>query len=134
MLDQAILLVEDNPDDAYLTTRVLQRVDISNVVVKQSGEEALDYLSDNSKPMPNLILLDIRLPGIDGIEVLRKLKDGCETKDIPVVVLSSSANHKDIWPCTECHIVKYIRKPLSRADSLFIIDKLKNDAIATKNI
>src|SRR5687767_4983371 len=92
-----ILLVEDNMDDAGLTIRTLQKHHLANHLLHlQDGEEALNYLFNENQKLPRLILLDIKMPKVHGIEVLRKLKADEERKLIPVVVLTSSKEGADI--------------------------------------
>ena len=104
MKGQVILLVEDNPDDEMLTLRALKKNNILNeVVVVRDGVEALDYLFGTGayadrdlSVMPHLILLDLRLPRIEGLEVLRRLRDDERTRLLPVVILTSSDEELDI--------------------------------------
>src|SRR5690606_2193999 len=92
-----ILLVEDNPDDAALTIRTLKKNHLANRLRHlEDGQEALDFLYDSSNPTPKLILLDLKMPRVDGIEVLRKIKSDPEKRSIPVVVLTSSREDRDI--------------------------------------
>jgi two-component system, response regulator len=94
-----VLLVEDNPDDAELTIRVLRKHHLANNLVHlQDGEEALKFLfsKENNNNIPKLILLDLKMPKVDGIEVLRRIKNDSLKKIIPVVVLTSSKEDRDI--------------------------------------
>ena len=120
MISRHILLVEDNPDDEILTLRALRKHSASTeVVVARDGVEALDYLFGTGahcgrdlSVMPKLILLDLKLPKVDGLEVLRRVREDERTKLLPVVVFTSSNEEQDIL---ECHILganSYIRKPV----------------------
>jgi two-component system response regulator len=115
-----IVLVEDNPDDAELTTRALRKTGIANSLIHlRDGEEALDYLfckgpwsGRHSVDTPKLILLDLKMPKVDGIEVLRQLKADAQTRNIPVVLLTSSNQEKDIAECYQLGVNSYIVKPV----------------------
>lgn len=114
-----ILLVEDNPDDVELTLLALERNNIANPVnVVRDGQEALDFLFyrgkfENAKHLlPNLILLDLKLPKVDGIEVLQKIKADRKLKLIPVVVLTSSKMESDVLKSYDLGVNSYIRKPV----------------------
>lgn len=111
-----ILLVEDNPDDAGLTIRALKKSNLCNHLLHvNDGEEALNFLfaSDTSNMHLKLILLDIKMPKVDGIEVLRKLKSDPTRKPIPVVVLTSSKEEKDIIESYQLGVNAYIVKPVN---------------------
>jgi len=115
-----IILVEDNPDDAELTTRALRKTGIANPLLHlKDGEEALDYLfckgpwsGRRSDEMPRLILLDLKMPKVDGIEVLRQIKADTGTRTIPVVLLTSSNEERDITECYRLGVNSYIVKPV----------------------
>lgn len=114
-----ILLVEDNPTDAELTMRALRRNKLANNVTwVKDGAEALDFVfcrgsySARSNHRPRLILLDLKLPKVDGIEVLRQLKSDENTKTIPVVMLTSSAEERDVVESYELGVNSYIVKPV----------------------
>jgi two-component system, response regulator len=108
-----ILLVEDNMDDAGLTIRTLQKHHLANHLLHlQDGEEALEYLFRENGKMPKVILLDLKMPKVDGIEVLRKLKSDQERKVIPVVVLTSSKEERDIIESYKLGVNAYIVKPV----------------------
>ncbi|MGH7362298.1 MAG: response regulator, partial [Candidatus Methylomirabilales bacterium] len=104
MEKKVILLVEDNPDDEALTLRALKKNNIKNeVLVVRDGVEALDYLfatgayaSRETSLMPQVILLDLKLPKLDGLEVLRRIRADARTKLLPVVILTSSNEEKDL--------------------------------------
>ncbi|MFA5012076.1 MAG: response regulator [Ignavibacteria bacterium] len=115
-----ILLIEDNPSDVKLTLKALQKHNLANkVTVIKDGAAALDFLfaqgvySDrNFKVVPKVIFLDLKLPLVDGIEVLRKIKSEDITKRIPVVVLTSSKESRDIEECYKLGVNSYVVKPL----------------------
>jgi two-component system response regulator len=110
-----VLLVEDNPDDAELTIRVLRKHHLANNLVHlQDGEEALKFLfsKDNNNNNPKLILLDLKMPKVDGIEVLRKIKNDEVKKIIPVVVLTSSKEDRDIIESYNLGVNAYVVKPV----------------------
>jgi len=119
--DADILFVEDNPDDAELTLRALRKNQFTNSVFRVSdGEEALDFIFAKGKfsgransKKPKVILLDLKLPKINGIEVLREIKNHDETKIIPTVILTSSKEEIDIEECYNLGANSYIVKPIS---------------------
>ncbi len=119
-LHAEILLVEDNPQDVELTLRSFRKNNVTNrVVVAQDGAEALEYLFATDRyagrsvsDIPKVILLDLKLPLVNGIEVLRRIKSDDRTKRIPVVVLTSSREEPDIAACYELGVNSYIVKPV----------------------
>jgi two-component system response regulator len=123
MRKKIILLVEDNPDDELLAIRALEKNKIMNeVVVARDGAEALDYLfgagaytGRDMSVMPQIILLDLKLPKIDGLEVLRRLRKDERTKLLPVVVLTSSKEERDLTESYSLGANSYIRKPVNFA-------------------
>lgn len=120
MSNKTILLVEDNPDDVDLTLRALKKNNIKNkIVVAYDGAEALDFLFGTGKfsgrdlsSMPTIILLDLKLPKIDGLEVLRRLRANDLTRFIPVVILTSSKEEQDIVAGYRLGVNSYVRKPV----------------------
>lgn len=112
--ERAILLVEDNPDDELLTIRALRYNHIVNeVAVARDGAEALEYLfASPSRPVPQIILLDLKLPKVDGLEVLRRVKTDPRTRVVPVVVLTSSDEERDMVESYAHGANSYIRKPV----------------------
>jgi two-component system response regulator len=118
--DRTILLVEDNPDDEALTLRAFKKSDIRNeVVVLRDGAEALAYLfpgNGDTVPRPALILLDLNLPKVGGLEVLRRMRADERTQMIPVVVLTSSKLDEDILDSYRNGANAYVRKPVNFSD------------------
>jgi len=118
--NQVILLVEDNPNDVKLTERALKKANIANaLVVAQDGVEALEYLfGSEGKPgrggedLPVVILLDLKLPRIDGLEVLRRIRAEEPTRRLPVVVLTSSIEEADVVRSYDLGANSYVRKPV----------------------
>lgn len=117
--NNVILLVEDNPDDEELTRLAFDESNILNrLEVVRDGAEALDYLfttgawADRHKRNPSLILLDLKLPKIGGLEVLRRLRADPRTKCIPVVILTSSVEERDVFRGYDLGCNSYIRKPV----------------------
>jgi len=110
--DAVILLVEDNADDEALTRRALLKGNLKNeLVVARDGQEALDYLFGGGR-LPHLILLDPKLPKIDGLEVLRRLRADERTKLLPVVILTSSNEERDLISGYSLGANSYVRKPV----------------------
>jgi two-component system response regulator len=112
-----ILLVEDNPDDEKLTLRALKKNQIQNeIIVARDGVEALDYLFGSpERPMgdrPAIVLLDLKLPKIDGIEVLRRIRADSVMRLIPIVILTSSREEQDLIAGYQIGANSYIRKPV----------------------
>jgi two-component system, response regulator len=120
MQNGVILLVEDNPDDEALTIRALQKNNIKNeVVVARDGVEALDYLfgtgnysGRDTDLTPQVVLLDLKLPKVDGLEVLRRLRADDRTKLLPVVILTSSNEEQDRLAGYDLGANSYVRKPV----------------------
>jgi len=120
MENQAILLVEDNPDDEALTLRALKKNNIKNeVVVARDGAEALDYLfgsgsyaGRNTDILPQVVLLDLKLPKVEGLEVLRRVRADERTKLLPVVILTSSNEERDRIAGYGLGANSYVRKPV----------------------
>jgi len=120
MKKRVILLVEDNPDDEALTLRAFKKNNIMNeIVVARDGAEALDFLFYKGKYLqrepalnPELVLLDLKLPKIDGLEVLKEIRQNERTRLLPVIVLTSSKEERDILASYELYANSYIRKPV----------------------
>lgn len=119
MYEHHVMVVEDNPDDELLTLRALKKCNIRNVVVTRDGAEALDYLfsavdADGLSAMvkPSFILLDLKLPKIDGLQCLLAIRADERTKDIPVIIVTSSKDEKDVNRCRTLRVKGYLNKPL----------------------
>lgn len=118
--EKAILLVEDNPDDEALTLRAFRKNNIRNdVVVARDGVEALDYLFGRGRfvgrdtaDVPQVVLLDLKLPKLDGIEVLRRVRGDPQMRTLPIVVLTSSKEDRDLSECYRLGCNSYVRKPV----------------------
>ena len=123
-MNKVLLLVEDNPTDEKLTVRAFKKSGVSNeVIVVRDGAEALDYLFATGKyeardpsVLPAVVLLDLKLPRIDGLEVLRRLRANEQTKCVPVVILTASKEHEDIARGYSLGANAYVRKPVDFAE------------------
>jgi two-component system, response regulator len=130
--EKAIFLVEDNPDDLELTLHAFEANNITNpIVTARDGMEALDYLfargahaARESRPLPALTLLDLQLPRIGGIEVLRQVRANERTKFLPVVVLTSSREDQDLLRCYGLGVNSYVRKPVDYGQFTDMIRRL----------
>jgi CheY-like chemotaxis protein len=119
-LKKIILLVEDNPDDAALTRRVMEKHSVYNQIIEaHDGVEALDYLFGTGphagrdlSQQPDIILLDLKLPKVDGLEVLRRVRQDLRTRLLPVVILTSSKEEQDIVAGYSLGANSYVRKPI----------------------
>jgi two-component system response regulator len=115
-----ILLVEDNADDEALTIRALKKNNIRNqVVVAHDGAEALDYLfglrayeGRDTSALPQIVLLDLKLPKVDGLEVLKRIRSDARTKRLPVIILTSSKEERDLLDGYDLGANSYVRKPV----------------------
>jgi len=133
MRNKVILLVEDNPDDELLALRALKKNNLVNeVVVAHDGVEALDYLfgagehaGRDTNVMPQLILLDLKLPRIDGLEVLRRLRADGRTRLLPVVILTSSREQQDMLDGYGLGANSYVRKPVNFEQFVGAVEQLK---------
>lgn len=120
MEEKLILLVEDDPDDEYVTVRTIKQCKVKNRIdVTHDGDEATDYLfrkgkyADlNNTPLPELIILDLKLPKKNGIEVLNEIRNNDKTKFIPVIILTSSEEESDLIKSYESGANSYITKPV----------------------
>jgi CheY-like chemotaxis protein len=114
MTEKVILLVEDNPDDEALTVRAFARSNVANRIdVSRDGAEALDYLVGSpARPLPTLVLLDLKLPKVDGLEVLRRIRAEERTRNLPVVILTSSREEQDLIESYRLGVNSYVRKPV----------------------
>ena len=143
MKSKTILLVEDNPDDEMLTIRALKNNNINNeVVVVRDGQEALDYFfgkPEQDITLPAVVLLDLKLPKINGLEVLQRLRENKHTALQPVVILTSSKEEKDIINGYRLGANSYIRKPVDFSQFMEAVRQLGlywlilNEAPATQD-
>ncbi len=121
--EKIILLVEDNPDDEELALLAFERSRIANrMVVVRDGQEALDYFFGPSsaegsgpRPLPQVVLLDLKLPKVDGLEVLRRLRADLRTRRLPVVILTSSKEEEDVMRSYDLGANSYVRKAVNFA-------------------
>jgi CheY-like chemotaxis protein len=128
MKARTILLVEDNPDDEMLTLRALKKSNIVNeITVAHDGAEALELIfsqASNGEPLPGLILLDLKLPKVDGLEVMRKIRADERTSIIPVVILTGSRLDEDILAGYRGGANAYVRKPVNFAEFAEVVKTL----------
>lgn len=132
MASSSILLVEDNPDDEALTLRAFRKNNVTNeVVVARDGAEALDYLfgtgtyaNRDITLLPQVVILDLKLPKIDGLEVLRRLRADAHTKLLPVVILTSSNEERDRLEGYGLGANSYVRKPVDFAEFVNAVRQL----------
>jgi two-component system response regulator len=130
--DAEILLVEDNPADVELTLRALKLNHIANrISVARDGEEALDFIfgrgerpDRRGEPLPRLVLLDLKLPKVDGLEVLRQIKGDPRTRSVPVVILTSSTEERDLVNSYHLGANSYIQKPVEFTQFQEIVKQL----------
>ena len=133
MSDKVILLVEDNQDDEELAMLAFDRSRIANeMVVVRDGQEALDYffgteanVGKDAKALPQLVLLDLKLPKVDGLEVLRRLRADPRTRRLPVVMLTSSREEEDLLTSYDLGANSYVRKPVDFARFADAIQQLQ---------
>jgi len=127
-----ILLVEDNPDDIDMTLRALRKANIVNhIKIARDGQEALEFIfgedtqaAHNLDEVPKLILLDLKLPRIDGFEVLKRIKGNPRTKRVPIVVLTSSREQQDVVETYQLGVNSYIVKPVNFESFVDAVGKL----------
>lgn len=131
MNTRPILLVEDNPDDEALALRAFAKLNITNkVIVARDGVEALDYLfgtgphAETTPPLPAVVLLDLKLPRIDGLEVLQRIRGNEKTQILPVVILTSSREEQDIVQGYNLGANSYVRKPVDYNEFVQAVSQL----------
>lgn len=123
--DINILLVEDNPDDIELTLEAFKDNNLANkITVARDGEEALDIIFGNKDKKPDIILLDLKLPKVDGLEILRRVKSDEDTRVIPVIILTSSKEESDLIKSYKLGVNSYIRKPVDFKEFIKVVKKL----------
>jgi CheY-like chemotaxis protein len=130
--DVEILLVEDNPNDVELTLRALQKLNLANkVFVVKDGAEALEFIFATGNysvrrvdVFPRVVLLDLKLPKVDGIEVLRKVKADARTRHVPVVMLTSSQEERDVMETYKLGVNSYIVKPVDFSNFVHAVSEL----------
>lgn len=132
MTPKPVLLVEDNPSDIALTRRALQKSRISNpLLVMEDGVEALDYLfgrgphaGRDAADFPALILLDLKLPRVDGLSVLKELRADPRTRRVPVVILTTSSEEQDLATSYDLGVNSYVRKPVDFTQFASAVEQL----------
>ena len=129
--NQPILLVEDSPEDFETTQRAFRRSGLKNPIVRCSdGDEALDFLFRRGDyadaPRPGVVLLDLNLPGTDGREVLTEMKADPELRQIPVIVLTTSSDERDVSACYKAGASSYIQKPVDLEGFMRAIERLND--------
>ena len=112
MLPRSVMLAEDNVDDAFLTRRTLRKAAIEEVRVATNGQEMLDMLLTSGEPLPELLILDLRLPKVSGLKVLTELRQNPRTAALPTLILTSSEDPKDRETCLKLGAIAYLNKPL----------------------
>ncbi len=123
--DPFILLVEDSEDDIDLTVRAFQKNNIQNTIeIVRDGQAAVDFLHNSQKPLPEVVLLDIRLPKLDGFEVLKAIRSHARTRHLPVVMLTSSAQERDIIDSYGNGANSYVQKPVVLAEFMEAVRQL----------
>jgi len=115
--EKSILIIEDNPDDGLLALRALKKLNYTNITLAETGSEALEFLygangTKNEGQKPDLILLDLNLPVIDGFTLLKRIREEKSTEKIPVIVLTSSSEESDIEKSYKLGANSYIQKPV----------------------
>ena len=111
--DKVILLVEDNPDDIELALHAFRSNNIANrIVIREDGKAAIDFLFDTAEPIPGVVLLDLKLPKLSGIDVLRAIRSNPRTKLVPVVVMTTSREENDVVSSYNLHANSYVVKPV----------------------
>jgi two-component system response regulator len=129
--NQPILLVEDSPEDCETTERAFRRSGLKNPIHHcADGDEALDYLLRRGKhadaPRPGVVLLDLNLPGTDGREVLTEIKSHPDLKQIPVIVLTTSSDDRDVSACYKAGANSYVQKPVDLDGFMRAIERLND--------
>ena len=130
--DLAVLLVEDRADDIELTLRAFKKGNIANpIVVMEDAVSALAYLTDAEKSAPAIILLDINLPGMSGLELLKRIRQSPKTKRTPVIMMTSSSQDEDVIKAYDDGANSYIRKPINTTEFNALVVQLGMYWLAT---
>jgi len=116
MKPKSVLLVEDNVDDRFLTERVLRKSGIALIREAKDGQEALDILLSPGESLPEMVILDLRLPRVDGVKVFAELRNQDRCKELPVLILTSSDDPLDRETCHRLGAIDYFTKPLDLND------------------
>jgi len=125
MTKKLILLVEDNPDDEFLTRDALRTGGVSHdVVVVRDGAEAVDWIFAPETATPDLVLLDLKLPKMSGFDVLERIRSNCQTRGLPVVILTSSSEVQDIQRSYGMGANSYVRKPVNFSEFVRAVQAL----------
>ena len=125
MRDNLILLIEDNPDDVELTRLALRETDLpTKMVVARDGVEAIEALLGEQAIRPQLVLLDLKLPKLNGLDVLQRMRADERTRNLPVVVLTSSLEDEDLARCYALGANSYVRKPVDFARFVDVVNRL----------
>jgi two-component system response regulator len=126
MTDRPILLVEDNPSDVKLTRRAFEKNRIANeIIVAEDGQAALDFLfGDSGRALPAVVLLDLKLPKVEGLDVLRRIRSDQRTCLLPVVIVTTSKQEQDVVASYALGANSYIRKPISFGEFLSAVAHL----------
>ena len=112
MMPKSVMLVDDNIDDVFLTQRTLRKAGIDAVRIANDGQEALDMLLAPDEPLPELLILDLRLPKIHGLKVFTEIRRNNRTMALPVLILTSSEDPKDRETCLKLGAIAFLNKPL----------------------
>jgi len=116
MRPNSVYLVEDNSDDAFLTTRILHKAGFEAITVASDGQEAIELLLNRELLLPALVIIDLRLPVLSGLKVLSELRRQEKTMALPVIILTSSDDPKDREACLSLGALAFLRKPLELND------------------
>lgn len=116
MMPRAVMLVEDNSDDAFLAKRILRKAGINKITVVSDGQEVLNILLTSGEPLPGMLILDLRLPRVDGLKVFAALRRHERTRFLPVLILTSSDDPRDREACLNFGAIAFLIKPLELSD------------------
>jgi len=116
MMPRAVMLVEDNSDDAFLAKRILRKAGVNKITVVSDGQEVLNILLTSREPLPEMLILDLRLPRVDGLKVFAALRRQERTRFLPVLILTSSDDPRDREACFNLGAIAFLIKPLELSD------------------